>query len=173
MLISIIIRSIIRLRSTLFMASSPILLGLWIIFLALIISLWLGSSVTSWLGLIIFIIYIGGLLVIFAYFVALTPNLIIEGLTILTLLTSTLVLLFLFFSFNPLEAIKTYSSISQLPIINFFTQNIFAVITTAVVLFLALVAVVKLCASFSAPLRPFDAYVYSNSQISPTSQSCK
>lgn len=145
------------LAATLTLCSSPTVLGLWIIFTALLIATIVACSSISWLGLIIFLIYVGGLLVIFAYFVALTPNIIIESaLWMLTLITISFTLLFIFFLFTSLLDTKTFSISSNFPIINFFIVNSFAILCLVVVLFIALVSVVKVCASTSAPLRPFN-----------------
>ena len=155
MFISLVIATLISISSTMFLITSPVLLGVWVITLAAIISLTLSTLTTSWLGLIIFIIYIGGLLVIFAYFVALTPNLIIEGNTPLVLTGLTLVVTLALVSIFPLDLQKRRSRESQAPLINLLTANPAAVIALALVLFLALVAVVKLSSSYSAPLRPY------------------
>lgn len=156
MFISLVIATVIRITSTIFIISSPIVLGAWIISLALFTSLALSALSTSWLGLIIFIIYIGGLLVMFAYFVALTPNLIIEGASILVLSIAALIVSTLTITFFPLALKKGGTIRSQAPLINFLTANPSAIIALALVLFLALVAVVKLSSSFSAPLRPYS-----------------
>lgn len=153
---TLIFSLIISVAATIFLAASPLFLGVWIIFLAFLIAVAIALFSTSWLGLIIFIIYVGGLLVIFAYFVALTPNLFIEGRTILSFLALSVflanILLFLF----PFSLPAGFSSRSSHPLSHLMSINSLIIIALAVVLFLALVAVVKICSTFSAPLRPFS-----------------
>ena len=114
-----------------------------------------------------FIIYVGGLLVIFAYFVALTPNLFIEGATIINSSFTFFILFLGFFFISSLPALRKFSFISNFPLHYLLSLNAFIIVILAIVLFLALVAVVKLCSNFSAPLRPFTSYVNLTSQISP------
>lgn len=42
--------------------------------MSIVISVLMGTTFSRWFGFIIFLIYIGGMLVIFAYFVAIQPN---------------------------------------------------------------------------------------------------
>lgn len=169
MTLILLLRTIVSIRATLLLATSPLFLGLWIIFIALNISIFLALTYTTWLGIMLFLIYVGGLLVMFAYFVALTPNLVIEGNTILSLATITNICLLSTISFIALRDIKHFSKVFQLPIRSLIAENIFAILIIALVLFFALVAVVKLCSNFSAPLRPFNNYVNPTTQNTPAS----
>ena len=104
-----------------------------------------------------FLIYVGGILVIFAYFVALTPNLLIEGPKLIqfTLLSSIIIIITL-----PLTTILSQAEFSlhlfhNMPaLLNL--HNSIRLIILALILFLALVAVVKICSHSSSPLRPFN-----------------
>lgn len=157
MILFTLLAASISLAFTLILAPSPLFLGLWILLLALSISLLLSFSAASWLGLFIFLIYVGGLLVIFAYFVALTPNLIIGGGPLYTLLPLSFItllitinILFIFppstpLIFNPINIFILTTKI-----------NSAALITLALALFIALVAVVKICSHSASPLRPFN-----------------
>ena len=157
MITTLLISLLISLISTMVLCSSPTILGVWIILTAFVIAATLGGSITSWLGLIVFLIYIGGLLVIFAYFVALTPNILIESFSwVLLLLSITFILsssILIIFIILPE---KSTSLLSNTPIIFLLSSNTFAVVTLALVLFIALVSVVKICSQYSAPLRPFN-----------------
>lgn len=55
-------------------ARSPLALGLWILFMSMLVSVLCRTTFSRWFGFIIFLIYIGGMLVIFAYFAAIQPN---------------------------------------------------------------------------------------------------
>lgn len=155
MFLTTILALITSLAITLTLASSPLLIGLWIIRLSLCLSL-LISLFSSWLGIIVFLIYIGGLLVIFAYFVALTPNLLIEGQIILKWLLLTFLALIILSPFFFINTTKLFYSFWQAPLRNLIAHNFLALTILASILFFALVAVVKLCSSFSSPLRPFN-----------------
>ncbi len=148
---------LISLISTIVLCSSPTILGLWIMLTALVIAATLGGTTTSWLGLIVFLIYIGGLLVMFAYFVALTPNILMESFSwVLLLLSITFILSSLILFSLTIFSTKIISCSRNTPIIFLLSSNTFAVVTLALVLFIALVSVVKICSQYSAPLRPFN-----------------
>jgi len=155
MILNLFLSIIIAFRISLTLSASPLLIGLWIIFIALFIAIFL-SFFSSWLGIIVFLIYIGGLLVIFAYFVALTPNLIIDSITIAKwILISTFVFFSLLSTFH-VNILNSFNFLWQTPISNLINRNFFALTFIALILFFALVAVVKLCSFFSSPLRPYN-----------------
>lgn len=142
---------------SLVLASSPLFLGLWVLILALRVSLLLGLTTISWLGLFIFLIYVGALLVIFAYFVALAPNQIIEAKIIFILSVATYFSLIFILYPNFIVLASDFSYLSQSPIIALFSlSNILIFLFLALVLFFALVAVVKIRTIVSGPLRPFS-----------------
>nr|YP_073353.1 NADH dehydrogenase subunit 6 [Graptacme eborea]AAT98402.1 NADH dehydrogenase subunit 6 [Graptacme eborea] len=53
---------------------NPMVLGLMIIMLSFMVSLIVSFSVSSWFGYILYLIYIGGMLVMFCYICAITPS---------------------------------------------------------------------------------------------------
>ena len=134
------------------MASSPISLGLWILILSIFVSILCGSIFFSWFGFIMFLIYIGGILVIFAYFAAIQPN---------QQLNLSVPIFFIILRAINLP-INIYPIIVNLFIKNswwissiFNINNISIIIILGFVLFLALIRVVKITVINVAPLRPY------------------
>jgi len=74
MILIIINRLIITLFISCLTTISPIRLGATVLCSAVFVASSLTLISTGWFGLITFIIYVGGMLVIFAYFAALQPN---------------------------------------------------------------------------------------------------
>lgn len=149
----------ISLSLTIIIASSPLSIGLWILLIALSAS-WLTSIIfNSWFAIIIFLIYIGGILVIFAYFTALTPNQPLNISTIwfslLRALITTLSLIFVSKFSLPTTFSTSFNYI--LPSITsiFLPKNTFLILLLATTLFFILVAVVKISILSKGPLRPF------------------
>lgn len=140
---------------SLLLASTPLLLGAWILLLTFSIAGIFSFSISSWLGIFTLLIYVGGLLVIFAYFIALAPNQIFEVKTIF--LSS----LFLFFSFSvflisvkSLFPITLQTPATSYPLYALLTHsNMTLFIILALILFLTLIAVVKIRTFSSGPLR--------------------
>ena len=54
--------------------TAPISLRLFIIIITISLSLFISITWFSWFGIILFLIYVGGIIVIFVYFASLTPN---------------------------------------------------------------------------------------------------
>jgi len=137
---------------TIVITDSLIILGMWIIILCVSISVICGSIFYRWFSFIIFLIYIGGILVIFAYFVAIQPNQYFDisrpsywfFLTTMNLpINSYLITSDLFFNYS-----WWISCI-------FYINNISIIVILGFVLFLALISVVKVTLINIAPLRPF------------------
>lgn len=148
---------ILSITLTIILANSPLTLGLWILIIALIISFNIGFNISSWFAFIIFLIYIGGILVIFAYFSALSPNQPLEIAKITAALAFSLIILSLF-SITFLKIDPSFSRITLTSSIDliFFPQNIPILLFLAAVLFFILVAVVKIASINTGALRHFS-----------------
>ena len=138
--------------SSLILILAPISLGFWILTLALLISISIGLSSYSWFSLIVFLIYIGGILVIFAYFAALQPN---QQITLkwAPLITPLALIVLIIIDKGSISYF-----LSSAPKISFIFRviNIPILILIASILFMALVAVVKISINLKSPLRPFN-----------------
>nr|YP_009493557.1 NADH dehydrogenase subunit 6 [Cryptonome barbada]AWN55972.1 NADH dehydrogenase subunit 6 [Cryptonome barbada] len=139
-------------------AITPLTLGLWILLFAFIVSLTTANLISSWFGLIIFLIYIGGLLVMFSYFSAITPNQQLELGPLATLSTLSFILLSLnidlFHTSNIFNSISL-SFIGPPTTSILLPSNLLIYLALGAVLFLALVVVVKVSRLSAGPLRPF------------------
>nr|QED22467.1 NADH dehydrogenase subunit 6 [Amynthas sp. SC201006-03] len=139
----------------LYLSTTPIMLGINILAMALLLSATLATSMSSWYALLVFLIYVGGMLVMFAYFLALTPNqqmpttsnaiymvMTLTMLTMVMVITKTKI-------FIPLETNQDNMylySMSVAPIL----------IVLALILLLTMLIVVKLTNRSKGPLRPFN-----------------
>lgn len=132
--------------------TSPIALGLWILVLSILVSILCRISYFSWFGFIIFLIYIGGILVIFAYFTAIQPNQQFNlGLPLFFMVLSSINLPINIYPITVNLFISNRWWISSI----FYIRNIRVVVILGFVLFLALVRVVKITTVNIAPLRPY------------------
>ena len=140
-------------------ALTPLSLGIWILLFALLIALVVRAFISSWWGIVIFLIYIGGLLVIFAYFRAVTPNQQLELLPLFIFSLSLTILFWfnhdLFFSPDPFLSFRPNLILPETPIKILELPNLTLYLGLASILFLALVIVVKISSLTSGPLRPF------------------
>jgi len=156
MTLSIITCLFLSLIFSLVLATSPLLLGLWILLISLSFTSLLRLVSASWLAIFLFLIYVGGLLVIFSYFVALVPNQILERNNILLILLITFTALIFILIKTPILFPIEITTLPQTPIAAlYYPTNIPILTFLAITLFFALVAVVKICAKSNAPLRPF------------------
>lgn len=143
---------------SLLLCSSPLAIGLTILSIALLIAILYSLTCSSWFGLLIFLIYIGGILVIFSYFVALIPNqpsISISNLNILRISIIITLLLTTLFNYPPL-IISVYSNFTE---VIYQPQNTSILILLALILLLIIVITVKITHRSRGPLRAFISYV--------------
>nr|UZF97222.1 NADH dehydrogenase subunit 6 [Conus textile] len=147
------------------MMSQPLSLGLVIMVLTLLMCLVSGMTISAWYGYILFLIYVGGLLVMFAYVAALSPNVLFGGLTSLLSLVVLFPMLFVFFYFyffKDSTYLSSYSSSSSLMYLKMYGVELISpymisvLIGLGTVLLINLVVVAKICYYQQASLRPFS-----------------
>ncbi len=134
--------------------NNPLTITLTIIFIALITASIFSITLSSWYAFLIFLIYVGGMLVIFAYFTATSPNQqqirnkkIIKTIAIILLLTASIIF------FNN-QTLITPTKSHQL--ISLFTpHNIYILIIITLILLITIVIVVKISSRSKGPLRTF------------------
>lgn len=154
-----IITTILCLTTSIFITlpkiNNPLSITLIIIFIALIIALTFCLTLSSWYAFLIFLIYVGGILVIFAYFTATSPNqqkISTKKIIITISITFTIILTILITI--KLETTLTLTKSHQL--IRIFTShNIYTLILITLILLITIVIVVKLCSRSKGPLRTF------------------
>lgn len=154
MIISSITILITSLAFTIFIATNPVSLGIIILAIALLLAISFAYSISSWVAFLIFLIYIGGILVIFSYFVAIVPN---QNLSIIHIIVSIIIsiisLIVVTYSFN----IKPSINSSFLNTLNtlYSSSNIYTLILLVSILLFTIIVVVKLTILSKGPLRPF------------------
>nr|ANP26488.1 NADH dehydrogenase subunit 6 [Laeonereis culveri] len=140
------------------MINSPINLGMMILSISLFISSIFALMTSSWFGYITFIIYIGGMLVMFAYFSALQPNQQIMNWA--WTFYPTLFIMMYFIWMNNTTYLWSNNFVNIIQIFSF--NNWMIPIILAMILFLTLIMVMKTTRADEGPLRPFF-YVKTNS----------
>lgn len=145
---------IIAITSIARLAQTPIQLGIIILITALSVSLLFAWIISPWISFLIFLIYIGGILVIFSYFIAITPNQKLPLLSVIvTLLIFSLTTIFILnklsrngIQINNRIQTNTFYNINQTP----------SLIIIALILLITIIIVVKVSNSLQGPLRPFN-----------------
>ena len=147
--------------------NQPLSLGLAIIISTILICILTGMFLSSWYGFILFLIYVGGLLVIFAYVATLSPNTLFGGAGSLLFLVSAQGILPLAiyytsfldtrfltnpsYNFKEIGILKSHGIELVSPII------ISVLISLALILLINLIVVVKICYYQQRALRPYKA----------------
>jgi len=148
MLLSILI----IITSSLLLALNPITIGLTILIIALTLTITFAISIASWIAFLIFLIYVRGILVLFSYFVAITPNQTLPEITTLLICLSILIPTYILFPSQFIYITKNTNS----SIISIYTANsLFTLIILAIILLFTILLVVKIATTFKGPLRPF------------------
>jgi len=155
MTLTIYILIIITSTCILYLASTPIILGINILIIALLLSTTFASFISSWFAFLIFLIYVGGILVIFAYFLALTPN---QQITSSNNTAYRLISLLTFITLTYITNIKIsiLSEFYQGNSILYLKNRAPFLILLALILLLTIIIVVKITTRSKGPLRPFN-----------------
>lgn len=158
---SFLIFLIFGLSINLFIISSPVIILLVILFNSLLLSLIIAFNLSRWYAFLIFLIYIGGILVIFSYFVAISPN---QKLKIkLIFFTPTFIILIILLYYFNRNYIST--NIYRLSNILIIYKNESRICTIFLILLLILIILIvsKIIKLSKGPLRPF-IYVFATTK---------
>nr|YP_010454156.1 NADH dehydrogenase subunit 6 [Rossia macrosoma]QXJ42172.1 NADH dehydrogenase subunit 6 [Rossia macrosoma] len=154
------------LSSVLVMVIQPLSLGFMLMSMVLCMSILMGMIIFSWYGYLLFLVYVGGMLVMFAYVISLIPNFIF--------ISSKVVLYFfsIFFGFMLMNffiikdmidvevkdiVMFNYSSVSMGGGSVIMTyDNFFCYLLLGFILLFVLISVVKICYYCEGPLRVFS-----------------
>lgn len=155
MILKTTILSIISISIILSIIPTPLTLGAFILLITGLRTIIASLLTNSWLAMAIFLIYVGGLLVLFAYFLAIQPNQLTRISTFLLLRLNTFLILFIVTkNSHTLPLLHFNSNILSLPYI-MSNINLPVVALLGAILLLILVVVVKITNTKSGPLRPF------------------
>lgn len=177
MTICILLSSSVAIVLLLPLITQPLRIGLVIILSTLLICILGGLFFCSWYTYILFLIYIGGLLVIFAYVAALIPNILFSGKKSLMFFVfiQSFGTYLLSFSITKNSNILTNWDVSSTKMLfsyalELISSELFSVyIGLALILLLNLVVVVKICYYYYGSLRPYkeEMYAKTNSKNTP------
>nr|YP_001586130.1 NADH dehydrogenase subunit 6 [Reishia clavigera]AAZ74640.1 NADH dehydrogenase subunit 6 [Reishia clavigera] len=146
--------------------SQPLSLGLIVMASTLFMCVASAITLSSWYGYILFLIYVGGLLVMFAYVAALSPNVLFgSGTPLIFSMISFFIFLVFLFNLNlvDLPLLNYVSEMSSFSFLKIYgsemvsPQMISILIGLAVILLINLIVVVKICYYTHTSLRPFSS----------------
>nr|YP_009503296.1 NADH dehydrogenase subunit 6 [Gemmuloborsonia moosai]AXA45242.1 NADH dehydrogenase subunit 6 [Gemmuloborsonia moosai] len=145
--------------------SQPLSLGLMVMLSTLMMCIISAMTLSSWYGYILFLIYVGGLLVMFAYVAALSPNVLFGSASPMLLCLAGAFCLTLIMYFYPLIDLSSITHLNMYTKFKFLKmygvelvspQMISVLVGLAIILLINLIVVVKICYYQRASLRPFN-----------------
>jgi len=139
----------------LILAINPLSIGLTILIISIVLTITFALTLSSWLAFLIFLIYIRGILVLFSYFVAITPNQTLPSIYTLIILRSSILPIYTLLYSNILNFPIILTSNTTLNII-YLQHNTTNLTILATILLITIIIVVKITLKFKAPLRPFS-----------------
>lgn len=160
-----IIRLSFSLRSLAIIVIQPLRLGFILIVIVLISSRVISFISFSWYGYLLFLVYVGGILVIFIYVISLIPNLIFLSNKVIIYLSFIFIGFFIINYFISKEFLNV--EIKNIDLFNFVNKsisggtgiiiydNFYCYILLGVILLFVLISVVKICYYCEGPLRVF------------------
>lgn len=131
--------------------NNPIRLSIIIIIIATIVSIIIRLNLSSWYAIILFLIYVGGLLVIFSYFVRLRSN---DPIILKRKIHFIVIPAILYKSLNLQISSNLYNS-SQINIL-YKPINIITILLITIALLVIIIIVIKIVKSNNGPLRGFN-----------------
>nr|YP_002970996.1 NADH dehydrogenase subunit 6 [Doryteuthis opalescens]ACS12932.1 NADH dehydrogenase subunit 6 [Doryteuthis opalescens]AJQ21363.1 NADH dehydrogenase subunit 6 [Doryteuthis opalescens] len=153
------------LSSLCMMVIQPLSLGLMLMLMVLCVSGLTSMIIFSWYGYLLFLVYVGGMLVMFMYVISLIPNLIFLSNKVF------IYFFFIFFGFMMMNffVMKEFVSVEMKTMFLFdyncmsmggssvimMYDNFFCYVLLAVILLFVLISVVKICYYCEGPLRVF------------------
>nr|YP_009244889.1 NADH dehydrogenase subunit 6 [Amynthas cucullatus]AMO26987.1 NADH dehydrogenase subunit 6 [Amynthas cucullatus] len=155
MLLTLYLIMMITSTMMLYLSTTPFMLTINILAMALLAATTLAASLSTWYGFLVILIYIGGMLVMFAYFLALCPNHQLPT-------TENTIFMAVTFAILTLAAIITKTKIfipqemHQGKMYLYMSSTAPILFLLALILFLTMVIVVKLTNRSKGPLRPFN-----------------
>ena len=152
-------------RSLIFpLMAQPLSLGLTIMISTLLICILSATFLSAWYAYILFLIYVGGLLVIFAYVAALSPNVLFGGASalifflVITIIFSYILHFYPFTDYRETVSYKDFcrnKNLKRHGIELVRPRSISILIGLGIILLINLVAVVKISYYQRSSLRPF------------------
>nr|QNV11846.1 NADH dehydrogenase subunit 6 [Theromyzon tessulatum] len=139
---------------TMMTLKTPIIMTFNILMMALLTSWIYAFTLSSWYAFLIYLIYIGGMLIMFAYFVALSPNQYLK----IKLYLFTFILTFLILTLPSMmfkDKLIMYSMHSFYTTELYFDYNIPMLFFMVLLLLFIMLIIVKMINMSKGPLRPF------------------
>lgn len=147
-----------------FLINQPLRIGLRLLLLSTFVSIFLGIVVSRWMGYVLFLVYVGGLLVIFGYIAVCSPNVLYRRNLIIRTMSFASAFLFIAFVFIYRLSEFTIRGGREVHLVEFYGgvcnylysyNRVSVILFLGLVLLLTLLGVVKVCYFFNGPLRPF------------------
>nr|YP_010938152.1 NADH dehydrogenase subunit 6 [Alaysia spiralis]WLD05644.1 NADH dehydrogenase subunit 6 [Alaysia spiralis] len=140
---------------SLMLSFNPVTQGIFILLISLSATMML-LLMSSWYAIILFLIYISGMLVMFAYFSATSQNSKLEISFLFPSMIFMFLMLFTASSFMPPHLNSNFHlSLTNSQSDLFISYNLPILTFLITTLFLALICIVKICIKDKGPLRPF------------------
>lgn len=129
------------------MAESPLFIGVFVLGIS-VVRAFIISEARTWLALILLLIYVGGMLVTLAYLLALCPN---QSVVLTPVVVFPVSLAFIFLQDSPGYQVEKSFEVCDI----YRRYNLRTFIMLGLILFLAIVRVVKMVSLSAGALRPF------------------